>query len=134
MTPEQTTQTLADLLSKGQWLPLLMIFAGLFGRLLKQDIAWFPTISPRYRAWAVLAFGILEGVLGKVVSGVGWRAALIAGFLAAMGAISGHELVIEGLRSGREIGDKSGRGGRGGATSALPLIAFVFGVALPVTA
>lgn len=121
MTPEQTTDFLIDLVSKGQWLPLLVVVAGLFGRLLKADVPWFFTVPSRYRAWAVVGFGLLEGVLSKVAAGVSWPAAIVAGLLAGVGAISGHELVVEGIRNGRDIGvPKSGGGGPGAGLPIIP--------------
>jgi hypothetical protein len=104
MTPEQ----LADLIAQGKWIAVLAFVVGLFVRLSKEDVTWFKINVPaQYRAWAAIVLGIVGGVIDKVAAGTAWVPAILAGLLAAVTAIMGHELVVEGIRGGREIGEKS---------------------------
>lgn len=104
------------------WLPLasLVIFAAT--RLIKDDrfVAWFPvTIQPRYRSWVAMGLGVLSGVLQALVGGAKWPTAIVGGLISAYTAIAGHDLVVESIRKGRDIGvpkdEYTGQGPPGGA-------------------
>lgn len=105
------------LIQSHAWIPLASIAIGFAVRLVKSDaaVAWFPVaIPPQVRSWLALGLGLVAGVLDKVVAGSSWSVALMGGIAAAITAISGHELVIESLRGGREIGEAKDSGAGGG--------------------
>jgi hypothetical protein len=89
------------------WIPLTAVVVAALIRVAKSDraVAWFPVaVSPRWRAWAALLLGVALGVLQKLATGGTWLEAIVGGLVAGQVAISGHELVVEGLRKGRDIG------------------------------
>lgn len=85
-----------------KWVALAAVVIGLVVRLLKDDTA-LPTIKARWRPWAAIGLGIVAGVLEKVSDGMAWKPALLGGLFAAVAAIVGHDLLIEGVRGGKEL-------------------------------
>jgi len=88
------------------WIPLASLLIGLFVRLSKTDaaVAWFPVnLRPKVRPYVALAGGILTGVAAGLVGG-SWLSALTGGVVAGMLAITAHDVVVESIRNGREIG------------------------------
>lgn len=92
-----------------QWLLFTAALIGLVVRLLK-----LPHIPPpldqlpaKARPLIALALGFVAAGLQHVAAGVPWRQALAEGLVAALAAICGHDIVIEWLRGGRELGAPS---------------------------
>jgi len=88
-----------------RWLALAALVIGLVVRLLKSDgpIPW--NLPARFRPWLAVGLGIVASCVDKVATGTPWRASIAAGLVAAFAAISGHQLLVESLRGGREIGE-----------------------------
>lgn len=85
------------------WLPLAALVIGFLVRIAKNDVPVPVNIPARYRSIAAIALGILSGVVQAIVAGVSIPMALLQGLGAAMTAIAGHDVLIEGVRGGKEI-------------------------------
>jgi hypothetical protein len=105
MNPEddQIISSLLGLVASRQWVPASSAAIGLLIRLSKSDVQWFPNLDARWRSFACVMLGILDGVLHKVLSGDKWGPSIAGGVFAACLAIATHEVVIEGIRGGREL-------------------------------
>lgn len=86
------------------WALIASLIIGSITRLLKEDVTFLPTVPASYRLVLVAALGLGSAVLEKVSQGVTWQTALLGGLVAALGAVAGHEAIIERIRGGREIG------------------------------
>ena len=87
-----------------KWIPLAAIVIGLVVRLLKSDTKIPITIPPAWRSRIALLLGVAAGVLERVAnSGTSWGQAIFEGLVAAMLAITGHNVLIDSLRGGREF-------------------------------
>jgi len=89
------------------WIPLALLIVNAVVRIMKDDraVAWCRLeIAPRYRAWAALVFGLVLGVLHKLSFGGTWGEAIVGGVVAGGGSTLLHELVIESIRRGRDVG------------------------------
>ncbi len=75
-------------------------------RALKSDTAASlgASLPPRLRAPLALLLGQVMGVVEAVALGTPWRDAAVHGLVAGLGAIGGHEVVVEAVMGGREIG------------------------------
>jgi hypothetical protein len=103
---DETTQAI-ELAKSGGWVPLASLVIVILVRLSKTDtaVAWFPVnLQPRIRGAAALVLGFAAGIAKGLASGGGWPAALTGGLVAGMLAITAHEVVVEGIREGRDIG------------------------------
>ncbi len=109
MDPASITAAL-DLASREAWVPLTALLIGLVVRLLKLPLVPYPfdQIPPKYRSVVAVALGVLSSALDRIANGTPWRAALVSGLVAAALAVLTHDVVIEGLRGGREIGQSEG--------------------------
>jgi hypothetical protein len=88
------------------WIPLASLIINALVRLSKTDqaVAWFPVnIRPRVRPTAALVLGVASGVVAGLAGG-SWGSALVGGFIAGMLAITTHDVVVESIRKGRDIG------------------------------
>jgi hypothetical protein len=92
------------------WVAAAALIVGALVRLLKSDMLTnalaslgLPPIPKRVLPWLALAFGLASSILDEKVMGTPWPAAITKGVLAALGAITGHELTIESLRKGKEL-------------------------------
>jgi hypothetical protein len=94
--------TAASYALTGQWVLIAAAIIGLVVRLLKED-TWLPTLPPRARAAYALGLGAASGLLEHVFAGTPWKQALLGGVVAATLATFGHDVVIQGLRGGREL-------------------------------
>ncbi len=92
-----------ELLRAHAWVPVSAIIIGLVVRLLKSDTKIPIDIPGRYRTPLVYVLALLAGVLEKVATGSAWLPALVNGALAGLFAQQGHLLVIDSLRSGKEL-------------------------------
>ncbi len=96
-----------DLADKHAWPALSAVAIGLLVRALKSPKVPPPLdrIPARARPLVALLLGIASGALEAVVAGTPWQKAVIGGVIAAAVAIASHQLVIEGARGGRELGE-----------------------------
>lgn len=95
------------------WVPLAAVVVGIFVRLAKDDrvVRWFPlAIPPRWRAIIALSLGLTAGVLEALRGGDTWGSAIVGGVMAGVLPIAGHEIVVQGLRGGRDIGQPKATG------------------------
>lgn len=81
----------------------LALVVGLVVRLLKSDTP-LPTVPARYRPFLALGLGAVGGALDALASGTPWQQAVLGGISAALAAMVGHEVIVEQLFGGREIG------------------------------
>ena len=86
------------------WVMVAAVVVGSVVRLLKSDTPIPITIPPRWRAVVAMALGLLAGVMERVVGGTAWTQAIVDGLLAGGLPVVGHELVVESMRDGKEIG------------------------------
>ena len=96
------------LLAAHKWIALAAIVIGAVVRLLKSDGPIPLTVPSRWRPVLAVVLGVIAGVFDKVASGGAWTQAILGGLLAALTAISSHDVVIEGLRGGKELGAPKG--------------------------
>jgi hypothetical protein len=89
------------------WVAIAAIVDGLLIRLAKSDrfVQFFPVaIAPKWRPWFALGIGVVEGCIAiKVFSHGVWSEAIFGGISAGVTAITGHELVVESIRNGRDL-------------------------------
>lgn len=99
-----------DLLVREQWVGLGALFIALLVRLLKSAAVPPPLdhIPSKARPLVALLLGIVSGALDKIVTGTPWKMALLGGLVSSALAVLGHDVVIEYLRKGRELGPKTG--------------------------
>lgn len=90
-------------LTERNWPLVSLLVIGFLVRLLKQDTKLPITIPARWRPWIAMALGAASGVLEQIVQGTPWNDALLGGVAAALVAMGGHNLVVEGLLGGKEI-------------------------------
>jgi len=102
-------ETIITLIMSHQWLALSVVLIGVTVRLLKTERAqrWLVAIPPRYRPLLAVGLGIVSGILEAIAAGTPWIEALLRGLLAAVVAMAGHDVIIEGLLGGREGRAKS---------------------------
>jgi hypothetical protein len=119
---------LLALLNAHKWLGVAAILVGLLTRLTRDDaaVAWFPiTIPARYRPLVALSLGMLSSVLQKLGDGVDWPTAIVGGIVAGALAMSGHAVVINSMRNGREFFVKKSKSPLSVVVAALGALAFV---------
>src|SRR5690348_11552401 len=99
-----------DLLVGEQWVGLGALVIALVVRLLKSEAVPppFDRIPAKARPVVAVVLGVFSGALDKVVTGTPWRMALVGGLVSSALAVLGHDVVIEWLRKGRELGPKTG--------------------------
>lgn len=86
------------------WIGFSALAIGLLVRLLKSDTPLPFTVPAKWRPVLALVLGLLSGVLHALSTGVPWRDALLGGLSAGVAAIVGHDVGIESLRGGVEVG------------------------------
>lgn len=94
---------LFDLIADHQWVAVAALVVGFLVRAIKSDTRLPITLPPRVRPWLALGLGAVSGVLEHVVTGVSWRDALLGGLASALAAMAGHDVLVEGVRRGREV-------------------------------
>lgn len=97
---------LLEALDTGKYWVFAALVVGLLIRLLKANPKLEERFPARVRPWLAVALGVLAGVLNAVVAGTPLVRAIILGVVSGGAAVLGHDLVIEGLRDGKEIGKK----------------------------
>lgn len=91
------------------WVVLSSIIVWGLVRVSKDDraVKWFPVeIAPLWRSWAALILGMAAAVIHKLWTHGPWPEVVPGGFSIGVLATYGHEIVIESLRKGRDIGVK----------------------------
>jgi len=99
-------QPLVDALSHHSYAMFAALLVGLLVDFAKQG--WFSSwlarrLKPAWLPWVAIGLGVAGTVSTSFVSGKPIVAALMEGLAAGMAAIAGHEMLIEGLRGGREL-------------------------------
>lgn len=107
MTPAEQQQLL-ELFAAHQYLllaygALALVIGGLV-RLCKSDspLPFLRKVPAAWRPRIAVALGIVGGVLGSLESKTPLPVALFGGIVAAFSAISGHEILVEGIFGGAE--------------------------------
>lgn len=99
-TPEQIVKLITD----NQWrLLICVIVIGFIVRLSKGDVPWFPTIPSRWRPVFSLALGIAASIADHIANGTPWKNAIVLGLIAGLVPVSGHEVIVNALRGGRDL-------------------------------
>jgi len=96
--------TTVQLANENKWWAVAALAIGFAIRALKSDRVPFD-IPPKWRPWLAMALGMAAGVVDKIEAGAPWKNALTGGFVAGLAAISGHQLFVESVRGGRELGE-----------------------------
>jgi hypothetical protein len=99
---------LLDLALQHKWPALAAAAIGLLVRLLKSPAVPYPLseIPAKARPLVALLLGLVSGVLEHVASGTPWPVALANGATSAAFAVLSHDVVVEYLRGGKELGRK----------------------------
>ena len=103
---------IVTLLEQKAWIPLAAVLVGLFVRLTKSDrfAAWFPiNVPPQWRAALALGLGLVAGAISEFAKSGNWKSAIVGALLAGLMPIAAHDILIEGKRGGRELGEPKGR-------------------------
>lgn len=98
-------QIILNLVTQHKWVAISSLAIGTIVRLLKSDGPIPINVPGKYRPWLAMGLGLVAGVLDKVSNGTPWKGALLSGLVAAFVAISGHDLLVESARGGREVGE-----------------------------
>lgn len=105
----ESTTEIVSLFEKRPWLVVAAFAIGLVVRLLKDDIKGTPNVPSNRRVFCALGLGVLSGLLEKKLgpsvgsAAVTWIGGLLGGLGSAVAAITGHNVLIDALRGGREI-------------------------------
>lgn len=102
MSEQDLAAVLAALRSHA-WPLLAALVIGAIVRLLKADVGWTPTVPPNWRAALAFGLGLAGGAAEAIVAGLAIDEAILRGAFAGVAAIAGHKLLVEKLRSGREL-------------------------------
>jgi hypothetical protein len=97
-------EIIVQLILSNSWLVLTALIVGGIVRAAKAG--WWPKklkIEPRDRELAVMALGVLSGILETLAKGTPSKEALARGLVAGVIAIVGHRIGIDWLRGGREL-------------------------------
>jgi hypothetical protein len=104
-----TIDTLTRDLRTNAWIPLIAVIVGAVIRLTKTDaaVAWFKVYTkPEHRPAIALSLAIVGASVERLAVGGTWYDAIAGGIAAGSLAIAGHELYVNGIRKGRDIGIK----------------------------
>ena len=93
------------------WVAAAALLVGFLCRLIKTDMLkialanlGLPPVPKRVLPWVALGLGLASSILDTRLTGTAWPEAIVKGLIAAVTAIAGHELGIESVRDGKEIG------------------------------
>lgn len=92
---------LLALASTHKWVPVAAIAIGLLLRLAKRD----PKVArhKRWFPWTSLVLGIVAGVLARIWLKETPGVCLLGGLFAGTLPVSGHEMLVEAFRKGKEL-------------------------------
>jgi len=101
--------TLVQLARANAWIPLIAIVVGTIIRLSKSDplvarVKFY--IKPQNRAAWAIVWAIFLAALDRLATGGTWYDAIAGGFVAGCTAIAAHEVLVNGIRKGRDFGVK----------------------------
>lgn len=107
MSDPTSIETVVQLVQAHAWWALGAIAIGGLVRLTKSDtpIPGWTGLAPAWRARLALGLGAVQVAVEALAASKPWQEALLDGALAALAAIAGHEVVVEGFRGGRELGE-----------------------------
>jgi len=101
-----TLQLLLAAVLAHRWLVAGAMLVGLAVAVLKQGWAgaWLAAKLPAWsRPWVAVALGVAGAMATELQSGAPWSKVLADGLAIAMAAVFGHQVVVEGMRGGREL-------------------------------
>jgi hypothetical protein len=104
-----TIDTLVQLARANAWIPMLAVVVGAFIRVAKDDplVARIPVyIRPENRGLWAMGLAVVGAALDRLAAGGTWYDAIAGGVVAGSVAIAGHEIVVNRLRKGRDLGVK----------------------------
>ncbi len=93
------------MLEQYAWVPAAALIIGALVRATKAG--WWPEelhIPKRARPWVVFALGWLSGSLDCLITGKAFWPATVGGLISALTAMGGHDLFVNSLRKGQELG------------------------------
>jgi hypothetical protein len=101
--------TLVKLARANAWIPLIAIVVGTIIRLSKNDplvarVKFY--IKPQNRAAWAMVWAVFLAALDRLATGGTWYDAIAGGFVAGCTAIAAHEVLVNGVRKGRDFGVK----------------------------
>jgi len=89
-----------------KWVAVSALIIGALSRVAKAGkLTALMKVDARYRPLVVVGLGLASGVLEALMAGTAWPHALLGGLIAACVAMGGHNVLIEALRDGRELGE-----------------------------
>lgn len=91
------------------WIPVLSIIVGAIIRASKNDPAVAKIklfIKPENRPVWAMVFAVVLAALDRLAVGGTWYDAIAGGLVAGSGAIAGHEIIVNKVRKGRDMGIK----------------------------
>ena len=90
-----------------QWMAGAAVAIFVVVRVLKSPVMPWPIflIPPKARTLVAVLLGFVGAGLQSITVGVTWQQAVAENLIACLGAILAHDVVIEWLREGREIGE-----------------------------
>jgi hypothetical protein len=104
-----SADTLVQALRANAWIPILTVVVGAIIRASKNDPAVARLkfyIKPENRPLWAMVWAIGLAALDRFATGGTWYDALAGGLVAGSAAIAGHEIVVNRMRKGRDIGIK----------------------------
>jgi hypothetical protein len=125
LDPQVLSDALSDLAARKYALLLWLavsVLAGAAVRLCKSDspIPFLAKVPPVWRTYLAYFFGFVAAACMKLATGIPWQTVLTLALGGGTTAIAGHEVVVEGMRGGREFFAKKGAPIGGGSASKPP--------------
>lgn len=99
-------QPFVDAVFAHQWVLFGALVIGLFVALVKQGQlgTWLQAkMPPRFIPFFAPCIGALGLTSSEVIAGKPWQGAVVDGINAGILAVFGHQLIIEGMRNGKEL-------------------------------
>lgn len=95
------TDDLLALANAHKWVPLAAILIGLLLRVAKRD----PKVMrhKRWLPWVSVGLGVVAGILAKVWLKEHASVCVVGGLFAGTLPVSGHEMLVEAFRQGKEL-------------------------------
>jgi hypothetical protein len=108
-SPDDTWTTFMQLVQAWQGKQYVVVGAFVVGVIIAASKSgwlgtWLATkVPPQARPFLAVVVGILTVSATEMKAGVEWKTALLHAIFAAATAVLGHQMVVEGLRNGKEI-------------------------------
>lgn len=103
---DSTTALVPQLAQQAPWVMMMAIIVGALVWLTKEGTPTAMLVPARYRLPLAALLGQLAAALQVVALGANPKDAILGGFVASALSWAGHELGIEKLRGGKELGVK----------------------------